>query len=423
VDDPAPYPQVVYVSASGGSPALFSIKMDGSRVRQLTFHPGGVQDPAILWDGRVVYSANQSGRSHLMGINQDGTDVALVAKGPSKRMDMAAEAGERQLIFVEGGPLAVLDLDRPLTSRRVLTLPADGAYHSPSAFSGRQILVSHRANPQGRFTVVRYDLATRTRSAIYDDPGYQNIQARVVAPRRVPDGRGSVVDETTPNGRLYCLNVYNTNWAKPGTFKPGTVKKVRVLEAAGSGPDPQARLLGESAVEPDGSFHIEIPANTTVKLQVLDDRGLALKSSSWIWVKNKENRGCIGCHEDRELSPENRVASAIEKPAARVALPESMRRQPTLSKDVMPILDKHCSSCHGQKSALPINDVRLKAWTRSEARLSPIVWSIHGASTLRPWDTAAKPAKTPMMPPPPALSLTDAEKQIIQEWLDLGGQK
>ena len=31
----------------------------------------------------------------------------------------------------------------------------------------------------------------------------------------------------------------------------------------------------------------------------------------WIWAKNHESRGCIGCHEDGELAPDDRFAKAL----------------------------------------------------------------------------------------------------------------
>ena len=41
-------------------------------------------------------------------------------------------------------------------------------------------------------------------------------------------------------------------------------------------------------------------------VELLDEAGMALRSCGWIWVRNRETRGCIGCHEDGERAPENR---------------------------------------------------------------------------------------------------------------------
>jgi len=42
---------------------------------------------------------------------------------------------------------------------------------------------------------------------------------------------------------------------------------------------------------------------------------------SWFWVMPMERRGCIGCHEDRELTPPNRHVFALRKRAQRIGLP------------------------------------------------------------------------------------------------------
>ena len=32
---------------------------------------------------------------------------------------------------------------------------------------------------------------------------------------------------------------------------------------------------------------------------------------TWIWVRSRSQRGCIGCHENRELAPQNRATEAL----------------------------------------------------------------------------------------------------------------
>jgi hypothetical protein len=33
----------------------------------------------------------------------------------------------------------------------------------------------------------------------------------------------------------------------------------------------------------------------------------------WMWVRKGTSRGCVGCHENKELAPENRVTQALFK--------------------------------------------------------------------------------------------------------------
>ena len=79
-------------------------------------------------------------------------------------------------------------------------------------------------------------------------------------------------------------------------------------------------------MEEDGSFNVEVPADIPIEIQLLDENGMALRSCGWIWVKNNEPRGCIGCHEDQELTPENRMVDAVKRPSIPLTLPPERRR-------------------------------------------------------------------------------------------------
>jgi hypothetical protein len=66
-------------------------------------------------------------------------------------------------------------------------------------------------------------------------------------------------------------------------------------------------------VEPDGSFYIKAKADTPFSIRVVDQDGNQVgKACDWIWLRPNERRGCVGCHEDHELAPENRLPLAVE---------------------------------------------------------------------------------------------------------------
>ena len=136
-----------------------------------------------------------------------------------------------------------------------------------------------------------------------------------------------MVSPDDPLAELYCMSVYLTEFKDRTWLPPGSVKTLRVIEGipapGGRGGErfaqasrfPQLsarRILAEVPVKPDGSFHLTVPASTPIQLQLLDDRGLALRSCGWIWARNHQAQGCIGCHEDPELTPPNRVPDALE---------------------------------------------------------------------------------------------------------------
>lgn len=435
LDSDRPWYQATFVSDAageeneyGGAPStnLYSVKLDGANLRRLTFNPSASLDPFQMGDGRILFASWQRhnldrgprGRVALSGVNLDGTDYALFAADEGLRVKhMPCVTSERLAVFVEtdqapwdgAGRLAAVSLRRNLHSHRVITAPADGLFHSPSALPDGAVLVSRRpADGAGTHGIYRLDPTTGRRELLFDDPGYHDIQAKLVAPRPEPDGRSSVVEEKDPDGKFYCLSVYTSDVRLPA----GEAKRLRVLEGLPrrTGERRQmgllpTRLLGEINLEQDGSFNIQTPANIPIQLQVLDAGGMALRSSAWIWVKNRESRGCIGCHEDRELTPENRLAQALTRPSIPLTLPPEKRRTVEYGRDVAPILAAKCATqaCHGGG---------VSAFSKfihpGQARTSPLVRSVLGSG---------KP-----MPPGGSPPLTPEEKRAIIEWIDLGAQ-
>ena len=320
--------------------------MDGSGLRRLTYNPSDDDDPVMNEDGRILYSSWQRhtlawgavGRAALFGVNLDGSDVAVFAADegrPIKRTPCVTPS--RKVVFVESdqptadgaGNLASVDLRRNLHSYKELTKPGQGLYVMPSVLGEDEFLVSMRpAQGAGTFAIYRYDLKTNQGVRLYGDAQRHAIQAQALVARPTPVGRSSVVDEKEPTGKLFCLSAFTTDLPRGAVYDGTVVKRVRVLEgvprkagetlAGELSPYLVKRFLGEFDIEADGSFHIQVPANTPIQIQTVDADGMALRSCAWIWVKNKAKRGCIGCHEDGELSPENVFADAVGKPGCRV---------------------------------------------------------------------------------------------------------
>jgi hypothetical protein len=76
-------------------------------------------------------------------------------------------------------------------------------------------------------------------------------------------------------------------------------------------------LLGYAAVEPDGSFKLNVPADTPIGLQVVDAEGRAFQShTNWIQVRPGERRTCDGCHSPRRGASLNSGTIVNAVPAA-----------------------------------------------------------------------------------------------------------
>jgi len=468
---PEPWYQLTFVSSEedvlnecgvGSATSLYSCKLDGSAVRRLTFNLSSDIDPFIMPDGRLLFAGWQRarlnrgplGRVALFGINIDGTDYAAFCTDEGRRVKhMPCVTTKGLVVFVEAdrvpwdgaGRLACVTLRRPLHSYRPITGDSDGLFHSPSPLPDGTILVSRRsADGTDTHGVYRLDPYTGQFELIFDSPDYHDIQAKAVYPRLEPDGRSSVVTEDDPNGKLYCLNVNisdpsassgqvleNREW-----LPVGEVVRLRVLEgiavktqnskrkAQNFVPLAQRRILGEIDVEKDGSFNIEVPVNIPIELQTLDADGMALRSCGWIWAKNHEPRGCIGCHEDGELTPENVLVSAVTRPSIKLTLPAQRRRTVDFQRDVMPIIAQKCARCH-ENSKLKTQNLKLESGRYVDpgrARTSPLIWHIFGRNTSRPWDETFSPQSVTVdqMPPAGSATLTDDERRTLVEWIDMG---
>jgi Tol biopolymer transport system component len=462
---------------SGPSMSLYSCRMDGTGVRRLTFNLSDDVDPYLMKDGRILLASWQradlrhgsQGRVSLFGINSDGTDYALYTGDKGQRIKhMPCETTDGLVVFVEGawvgwdgaGQLGAVKTKRSLYAYQSLMSANEYLYHSPSPLPDGSVLVSHRrSDGTGTHGVCRLKPETGEVELVQDDPGYHDMHARALVPRSKPDGRSSVVNEEYPTGKLYCLNAYVDKRRLMQHLKAGEIKQVRVIEGVPNRPSDdlaangltsivQKRLLGVAPVETDGSFHIELPADVPVQLQTLDKDGLALRTCGWIWVKHHEPRGCIGCHEDPELTPENRFVEALKKPGEKLTPPPERRQTVDFRRDVMPIIERRCTAtdCHGEPHTPPYMSSEragrfnhayvnlLEGVTETmaggagavgryvhagSARNSRLIWRLFGRSTARPWDRHYQPDATmPLMPPGHAL--TDEEKRTFIEWIDLG---
>ena len=73
-----------------------------------------------------------------------------------------------------------------------------------------------------------------------------------------------------------------------------------------------ARVLGTAPLAPDGSFHMEVPADRLLHLQVLDsDRRVVGNQLTWIYPRPGETKSCVGCHENPHttIGPANALAA------------------------------------------------------------------------------------------------------------------
>ncbi|MCG8381017.1 MAG: hypothetical protein MJA28_02175 [Gammaproteobacteria bacterium] len=203
------------------------------------------------------------------------------------------------------------------------------------------------------YGIYMFDLDKKSMDPIALPPeGYSLTDAVAVMPRPVPNLKSDTIDpasaETT--GILNVKSVYDTDSQglmgdrvladfetipkvdgeadiallkdpaqttaaeRPGRF-------LRVTKAVptppgmstdiGQGNFEMQQIIGYTEIEPDGSFKIEVPADTPIGVAVVDSEGRAFQThTNWIQVRPGERRTCNGCHSPRRSSALNTGAEA-----------------------------------------------------------------------------------------------------------------
>jgi hypothetical protein len=210
-------------------------------------------------------------------------------------------------------------------------------------------------------------------------------QPVVLAARNQPKLKPPQVDLTQKTGKFYIQDVYvgkGTEGVKRGTIKSmrvvaleyraahvrdgrtagrnkmfgarGSVDRVTTPIAAGSGSWDVKRILGEVPVTDDGNVFVEVPAQTPVYFQLLDENGYCVQTMrSWTTLQPNETFACIGCHEDKLSTFNGQRAAGKSK---LYSVNNNSSRGFSYSEMIQPIWDKHCIRCHNEKVNEKINE-------------------------------------------------------------------
>lgn len=258
-------------------------------------------------------------------------------------------------------------------------LDAGGLYQTPWALSDKCFLVSYayaRPNctaPAGAdsngFALYLID-TFGNRELIHRDPLLSCTFPIPLRPRPRPPILPETPPASQPQATCYVADVYDGMDEVPR----GTIKYLRIAQHVPWPFDAErgqvdyisgvagakhldftnwnpVRVLGTVPVAADGSASFQVPADTAIYFQALDERQMEVRRMrSFVSLAAGEVRGCTGCHESRGQSP-----------LAARSLPEALRREPALPLPppwgaetllgyewlVQPILDRHCVRCHG----------------------------------------------------------------------------
>ena len=345
LDDTEPSFRFVYLSdahnwadpvTGASATALYAANLDGSAAQRISFNLGSDLAPDVVDNGRLVFPSRRTGdRFAVMALNIDGTDLMAYADahtGPIHH-DMVAVGGMRTYFVsadspgpLGGGTLEYVTRRRPLRTRTVLVAAGKNWYHSPRPLSDGGLVVSVLAKEDASgYRLVRLDPETGDHlSPVAEADGFHLIDAHELSMRKQVHGRSSFVDLKLPTGAFFCISSHISD--RPLVRDAArSATRLRVIEGVpstpGAAPASAAarRTLGVLPIENDGSFHIEVPASTPVTFELLNASGdVVALQDGWVWVMPRESRGCVGCHEDREMVPPNILADAVAKPAVRL---------------------------------------------------------------------------------------------------------
>ena len=251
-----------------------------------------------------------------------------------------------------------------------------GYYMTPWALSDKHFLASYaycngatgglasEVDPTG-YAIYLIDVYG-TKELIYRDP---RISCFVPIPLKRRPSPMIVADTTDPSAPHATCMVADAAYGVEGV-DPKSIRYIRISqrlqwpytnEYGGERYEPDvkavminwtpARVIGEVPVESDGSAHFVVPVDTPVYFQLLDENHMELRRMrSFISFQPGEARGCVGCHETREEAP-----AVIDGgfPLAVIREPSIPQPPPwgdvaiSYLRDVQPVFDRHCTSCHG----------------------------------------------------------------------------
>ena len=298
--------------------ALFTMNLDGSNLQQITFHPHFDYVSTILRDGRILMLSKQifpkQGEMKYLATRPNGTKAELFYNGVSGSVPgyQAHETTNGLIYFIEQktakdikrNVVSIL-YNRPLHTRVNYTSEITGSFYSVLPLPSGDILVSYR--PSDGQTIGLYHFSREKKSVgepLFRDPKYHILEPVIVEPYTRPRKLPNELNMKHPTGLIVCQDIHITTLPDNHSPSKSAATKIEVL-----GLD---KSLGIVPVEADGSFYLKVAADLPFRFQTLDKNGKVLDGpSDWIWVRPFERRGCVGCHEDPELAPENIVPMAI----------------------------------------------------------------------------------------------------------------
>jgi len=445
--------------------SIYRCDADGGNIRQLSSNIEHDNTPWVLPDGRILHQRweyidrSQVRFHHLWTMNPDGTNQMVYygnMHGSTVFIDAKPIPGTGRIVMSwspghgqreHAGQVAIVDPSRGPDHLPGARRISKALWRDPYPVTADCFLVAghtsiHVMDATGRHSVL-YEMANADKAA-----GLKMHEPRPVRPRPRERVVASRVDLSRSTGRAFLEDVYvGRNMAG---VKRGEIKKLLVLEALPKpvnfngaqvplsigGTFTLERILGTVPVEADGSAFFEVPPLRSVFFVALDERDLSVKRmQSFMTVQPGETVGCVGCHEQRLISPASggrRMATG--RAPSRI---EPIRDVPDVidfPRDVQPILDRHCLPCHGYEKTDkggPLAGGVILSGDRGPTYSHSFVTLTHrrqfsdgrnadGNRAPRTIGSSASPLLTKLAGAHHHVKASEAERKIVRLWIDTG---
>ncbi len=390
---------------------LFRVNADGTGMRQLCFDQEHSWHPAMMHDGRVLYTRWEyadlphSNSRILFTANPDGTNqrsyygsnsfwpnsmfyARPIPGHPTKVVATVtghhAPARMGELVIFDPA-LGTREADGvvqriPGYGQKVEPLIQDGLTRNswpkflhPYPLSENYFLVAAKPTSRSLWGIYLVDVFDNM-VLLKEESGYALVEP---VPLR-PTPRPPVVPDRVDLQRRDAIVMISDIYSGPGLagIPRGEVKRLRLYTytfgypgvgglygAIGmDGPWDMRRVLGTVPVAPDGSAVFRVPANTPLTLQPLDSEGKAMQiMRSWFTAMPGETLSCAGCHEDIAEAPPPQPGVATRGKPSDIEPWYGPPRNYEFERELQPVLDRHCIRCHdgGEKAtAKKLPDLR-----------------------------------------------------------------
>jgi len=301
-----PDDRLVYAQKTAQGFQLVTAQLNGLDALQLTHISASAIPSDVLADGRILfesmYPLGQGKTPELYLVYSDGSGVESYRCDHSSARWSGKQLASGDVVFTYGAGLA--RFTSPLAVEATIAAPKAEYYGGVVELASGQWLVSARSGDETHASLKLWKPGTQQLQPFAAQRDEEVIEPVLVTERTRPHRHPSALHDWA-YGNLLALDARES---REGDLKAGPAAvRVETLDANGS-----AVELGSAPVEPDGSFFVKTPGDRPIRFALLDEKGTVLRQEhGWFWVRNGEQRICVGCHTGPERASENRVPAVL----------------------------------------------------------------------------------------------------------------